>query len=252
MKVFKKVALAAALVGTVFAANATLILGDAGLAFGNVRVTFGNVDWNAPINTPPNVIKTYGSFLTSGGSNTGVFAGAAFTAGTGITNGTIQDMSASPTDANYMPVGSSVTPLSLNFLNFAAQPGWQFSVYTLGTGTFPSSPYILTQQEGNVGALITVRGIACDTGGDNFCNLLDDKTNWTGSFSTNYQNTTVAAMAALLLGVDGIGGTADDGALPNQQWAGNILATRIPEPGSIALFGLGLVGLAAMRRRAVK
>ena len=244
--IFKKVAIAATLVTSALAASATPIIGLANLTMGLVQVTFGNVDWNnggTNINPPPNAVRTYGDFTTNGtplNGNTGSFAGGVFA---GLTTGRIQDLSGVPVDANYVPIGTSLPTGVPKFLQFVAQPGWLFTETFLSAGTLAGTPYILTESLGNVSATISALGIACDTLGDGICDLTDSKTNWTGIFSAQYTNTSIAALTAILVG---------GGALQNNTWSGTIEARAIPEPGSVALLGLGLVGLVAMRRRAVK
>lgn len=239
--IFKKVAIAAALATGAITAGAAPIIGVANLTLGGVIVSFGNVDWNGPINPPPNVVKTYGDFQTGTSTfNTGSFATAAFT---GLTTGRVQDLSSNPTDANYVPIGTSLPGGVPKFFQFVAQPGWLFTETFLSAGTLAGTPYILTELSGNVSATISALGIACDTLGDGICNLTDSKTKWTGIFSAQYTGTSIAALTALI---------GSGGVLPNVTWSGRLEATAIPEPTSIALLGLGLLGLAAMRRRSVK
>ena len=235
--VFKKVALAAALVGAGFSASATPIVGIANLSFGLVAISLGEIDWNngipgANYNPGNTGFVTRGDFFTSSVANTGSFAGVSFN---GLTMGSVQDMSQNPADPNYVPIGPNNIP---NFLKFAAQPGWLFTANFLAPGD--QGPFTLAQVGNNVSATLSLNGIACDTGGDNVCNASDDKTIWTGIFSAQYTNQTIGSLLTIV---------QSGGELQNNTWSATIEARAIPEPGSIALLGLGLVGLAAVRRR---
>lgn len=236
--VLKKIAIAAAVAGAVSAANATPVVGIANLSFGLVSVSLGEIDWNPPLNPGFDATPTYGGFFTSSFANTGSFSVGPMV---GLTTGDIHDMSQNPFDANYMALGNNPGGVS-KFLKFGMQPGWLFTAYDLVPGSF-GSPYLLTQQGPNVSAVIVVGGTVCDAGGNGICDMGEDITKWTGIFSAQFTNTTIGALAATIFG----GGT-----LQNNTWSGTVEATALPEPGSIALLGLGLLGLAATRRRSVK
>lgn len=237
---FKKSIIAAALVGSLSLgtsniANATPVIGLTNLTFGAVTISLGEIDWNPPLNPGLDLVPTYGAFTVSPINTTGSFSTL------GLTTGTVQDMSANAADANYVPIGVQPTPVD-NFLNFAAQPGWLFSLTFLADGNVlgATSPYQLTQVGSNVSATISMNGTVCDTEGDGICDATDDVTLWTGIFSAQYTNTTIEELAALIIG----GQTLD-----NNTWSATIEATAIPEPSNLALIGLGLMGLAGLRKR---
>jgi hypothetical protein len=148
-----------------------------------------------------------------------------------------------PGDGNFAPVGVQPSP-NPNFLQFLNQPGWQFSMTQLSSGTFPNTPYILTQVDESVSATISVSGLACDTGGDNVCDPTDSVTKWIGIFSTQYTNTTIQALQDIL--------SVQGAALPNVTWSGRVEASAIPEPTTLALVGLALAGIGGLSRRKAK
>ena len=243
-KVLKKIAVAAAIAGAFTVASATPVVGVANLTIGQVVIRAGSVDWNNDplnINPPPN-----GAAITRGDFAVINTRTGSFLAGTPVFSaGTIRDL-ADPTiipgdTGNAFPVGVA-TDLN-KFLTFAAQPNWLFHATFLVPGTF-GSPFTLTQVGANVFASMTVNGYVCDdTNVSGSCDIGEDLTHWTGGFSAQYNNTTPNNLFGILVG---------GGALQNNTWSATIEATALPEPGSMALLGLGLVGLAATRRRIAK
>lgn len=234
---------------TMSAASAAPIIGTAnltGLNFVLVSngVLGGNVDWNNydPITntfinvnqTLPNVVRTYGAFDTVAISNTGSFqTGLPF-----LSSGKVQDLAENAADANYFPVNvASNVPF---FLQFNAQPTWLFIGNLLAQGSFPGAPYLLTELLGATSATVTVTGTACvNTNANSTCDAGEEKSNFTAVFSAQYPKTIAALQQQL----------ATTGRLDNNSYSATLAATAIPEPASIALFGLALAGLGIVRRR---
>lgn len=235
-----KLLAAGLVIGATTAANATPVIGSANLSLGLVEVTLNNINFNPDQGTviPPPAIPadnpTDGVYSTQAGANTGSFANPLFGTIFAPTYGSINDM-----NALTFPVGVNVS--IAKFLEFAAQPGWLFTATFLNPGNaYPGAPYNVEQNGANVSASFSLAGTICDTEGDSVCDATDDVTKFLLIISTQYADTTILTLQNLLLAGE---------PLPNNTWSGTLVASVIPEPGSIALVGLGLLGLAGMRRQ---
>lgn len=241
---FKKsaswLALATALTLSASAANAAPITGTLNLTNlrnGGILVSSGEIDWTNPVNAGFNATRSYGEFTISG--TTGSFNALPVL----NPDGYVQDMSANPLDANFVALGANNVP---NFIKLAGAPSWLFTLNFLspgtdvdGAGPLPQAPYTLAQGATGVTASFFASGTLCNAGANLICDLGDDVTKWSGVFSTQFAGATIGGLINQLV---------TTGSLATSSWSANINAT-IPEPGSVALVGLGLLGLAGLRRR---
>jgi hypothetical protein len=202
---------------------------------GGVTVGLNSLDW-----------------LPTGGG-TGTFlvgAGTTLTSAVGSpaagSAGTVLDLS-----------GGTVLPLA-NFMTFATAPGLAFDLGFLGPGSantncaglpiggscsvFVGSPFILTLTPTGTAVVLAVGGIARDG---------TTPSNWSGNFTTTISNQTPLQIQATFGCAAGQGPAActNPTATIGSTFAGEFTATPVPEPNSIGLLGLGLIGLYCVRKK---
>ena len=205
---------------------------------GGVTVGLNSIDWVPPTGggTGTFVIGT-GTTLTS--ALGGPVAGS---------TGTLLDLS-----------GGTVLPLA-NFMTFTTVPGLAFDLGFVGPGSsntncaglaiggscsvFVGSPFILTLTPTGTAVVFAVGGIARDG---------TTPSNWSGNFTTSISNQTPLQIQEAFGCLAGQGPAActHPTATIGSTYAGEFTATpvSIPEPGSIGLIGLGLIGLFCVRKK---
>jgi hypothetical protein len=153
----------------------------------------------------------------------------------------------------------SLTPSSVlpedHFLQFANHAALDYTLTTVFTGStnlncsglsvgqscslFLNSPIILTLGAGNrTSASINLAGTATDGVGP--------ISNWAGGFSATIPNETPAQIQAFFC--PGGSCTNTTGSISGSN-SGSFFATTVPEPGTFAFIGGGLIGLATLLRR---
>jgi len=192
---------------------------------GSVTVNFNSIDWLLP--------SGGGSGCTVTGNPTNVV----YSGGTllpGVT-GTILDLGP-----------ATVLPLA-DFMTFTGNAGLTYELDGLGPGVAntscatllvgqscsvaPGSPFILTWLGGlNTAVSLNAFGRVFDASGFSL---------WSGAFTSQFADRTPATIQAQILAGQSI----------NNTYSGTFVATTIPEPASMALLGMGLLGAAARARR---
>ncbi len=216
-------------------ANAAIINGELKVT-GSVIVDAMNIDW-----TPPDTGQ--GLFNIDPFVNTGFFQTLAGT------TGDILDL-----NLGAAPVGVPNLGIT-NFLTFAANPSLSFTLDLIAPGpyssaqcgaapaagqtcTFPGSPFGLTNASANSSSVeLVLFGTVSDGSGDPASNF---RGTYTAQFNTSFQE--------LLDTVFVQGGNVSNTYSATFAVTGAPQST-VPEPTTILLFGVGLLGLAAMRKR---
>jgi PEP-CTERM motif-containing protein len=199
---------------------------DVGIcAGGGVTVNATTIDWLLPVGG--------GNGCTVTGTTTFVtyVGGGPLLPGT---FGTIKDLP-----------GSGL-PLS-QFMTFAGNPLLNYTLDGIGPGVantacaalaigqscsvFAGSPFILTYLGGtNTTVSLSAFGRVFDAAGFSL---------WSGAFTSQFANLTPAQIQSIILAGGSITNT----------YSGTFTATTIPEPASLGLLGVGLLGVAARARK---
>jgi hypothetical protein len=151
----------------------------------------------------------------------------------------------------------TVLPVA-NFMTFATVPGLALDLGFVGPGSantncaglaiggscsvFVGSPFILTLTPTGTAVVLAVGGIARDGTTPSI---------WSGNFTTSISNQTPLQIQETFGCAAGQGPAActHPTATIGSTFAGEFTATPVPEPNSIGLLGLGLIGLYCVRKK---
>jgi hypothetical protein len=152
------------------------------------------------------------------------------------TPGDIDDLATAPTPGfSLAPPG---VPVSIDdFLEFNSVLPWNFQLNLIPLAScIPTAtqqclgPFQLNQNGDQVSVDINITGTLFADG---------EVLPWSGTLSAQFNNTTIAAVIAAASSPTGIQAFS---------WSGEVAVDQVPEPASLALFGIALVG-AGMRAR---